>query len=94
MVDLPEHSNDTAVINSGNENSEQICQKCGLFLEVESQGFVVTVMKKLTKVQFIEKFTCISTLAARTITSLNWLCSQASAERSIIARAALSWKGQ
>src|ERR1700733_10825136 len=32
----------------------------------------------------------ISTFAARTTTSLNWLCSQASAERSIIAKAALS----
>jgi hypothetical protein len=34
----------------------------------------------------------ISTLAARTITSLNWLFSQASGKRSIIAKAALSYK--
>jgi len=34
--------------------------------------------------------TYISTFAARTMTSLNWLCSQASEERSIMARAALS----
>jgi hypothetical protein len=45
VVDLSEHSNDTAVINSRNENGEEICQKCGLFLEVESKGFVITVMK-------------------------------------------------
>ena len=36
------------------------------------------------------KITYISTFAARTMTSLNWLCSQASEERSIMARAALS----
>ena len=45
MVYLSEHSNNTAVINSRNENSEEVCQQCGLFLEVESQGFVITVMK-------------------------------------------------
>ena len=44
MVDLPEHSNNTAVINSGNKNSEEVCQKCGLFLEVERKGFVIAVM--------------------------------------------------
>ena len=45
MVDLSEHSNNTAMINPGNEDSEEVCQKCGLFLEVESKGFVITVMK-------------------------------------------------
>ena len=45
VVDLSEHSNNTAVINPMNENSEEVCQKCGLFLEVESKGFVITVMK-------------------------------------------------
>ncbi len=33
----------------------------------------------------------ISTFATRTMTSLNWLCSHASADRSIIASAALSY---
>lgn len=45
VVDLSEHSNNTAVINPRNEDSEEVRQKCGLFLEVESKGFVVTVMK-------------------------------------------------
>jgi hypothetical protein len=45
VVDLSEHSNNTTVINSGNENSEEVCQKCGLFLEVESKGFVIAVME-------------------------------------------------
>ena len=45
MVDLSEHSNNTAVINSRNKNGEEVCQKRGLFLEVESKGFVITVMK-------------------------------------------------
>jgi len=45
VVDLSEHTNNTAVINSRNENSEEVCQKCGLFLEVESKGFVITVIK-------------------------------------------------
>ena len=45
MVDLSEHSNNTAVINSRNEDSEEVCQKRGLFLKVESEGFVITVMK-------------------------------------------------
>ena len=45
MIDLSEHSNNTAVINSGNKNSEEVCQKCGLFLEVERKGFVITVAK-------------------------------------------------
>ena len=45
MINLSKHSNNTAVINSRNENSEEVCQKCGLLLEVESKGFVITVMK-------------------------------------------------
>jgi hypothetical protein len=45
VVDLSKHSDNTAVINTRNEDSEEVCQKCGLFLEVESKGFVVTVVK-------------------------------------------------
>ena len=45
MVNLSEHSNNTAVINPRNEDSEEVRQKCRLFLEVESKGFVITIVK-------------------------------------------------
>ena len=45
VVDLSKHSDNTAVINTRNEDSEEVCQKCGLFLKVESKGFVITVVK-------------------------------------------------
>jgi len=41
VVDLPEHADNTAVVDTGNENGQKISQEGGLFLEVECQGFVV-----------------------------------------------------
>ena len=40
---LVEHTNNPGVINARNENGEEISQKCGLFLEVERQRFVVAI---------------------------------------------------
>lgn len=43
VVHLPECPHHSAVINARNENGEEISQKCGLFLEVERQRFVVAI---------------------------------------------------
>ncbi len=47
MVDRPEHLDDTSMIDTGNEDSEEVGKECRLFLEVERQCFVVAVHVKL-----------------------------------------------
>ena len=43
VVDLPEHLDDTAVVNARNENSEQVGEESRLLLEVERESLVVAV---------------------------------------------------
>lgn len=45
VVHLPECPHHSAVVNARNQNGEEVSQKCGLFLEVERQRFVVTIEK-------------------------------------------------
>ena len=42
MVDLSEHAHNTAMVNTGDENGEQVGEKSRLFGEVESERFIVT----------------------------------------------------
>lgn len=93
MLNLAEHTNYTTVVDARNKCSEQVCQQRWLLLEIERQSLVVTVEQLVRyETKAVNCSAHISTLAARTITSLNWLCSQASDERSIIAKAALSYR--
>ncbi len=41
VVDLPEHTNDAGVVDTRDEHSQEICQKCWLFLEIERQSLIV-----------------------------------------------------
>lgn len=94
VIYLLEHSYNTAVFNTRNEDSQEICQQCRMLLKVEGQSLVVTTRENISRHALLpmnQWNAYISTLAARTMTSLNWLCSQASADRSIMAKAALSW---
>ena len=92
VVHLAEHSDHTGMIDAGDQHTQKIGQQRWLFLEVERQSLVVAGHKIVScdQVRHHRGSSYISTLATRTITSLNWLCSQASADLSIIARAALS----
>ena len=92
VVDLAERADDSAVVDAGDEDGEEVGEERGLFLEIECERLVVA-RDVVSIVEHAEWGTAyISMLATRTTVSLNWLCSQASAERSIIARAALSWQ--
>ena len=42
MVDLDEHSNNPAVIDSGDQDGEKIGEQRRLLLEVEGEGLVVS----------------------------------------------------
>lgn len=44
MVDRPEHLDDASVIDTGNEDGEEVGKECRLFLEVECECFVVAVL--------------------------------------------------
>ena len=91
VIDLSEHLDHSAVVNTRDEHSEKIREQGGLFFEVERKRLVVAEQGCVSITQDPQQgCTYISMLATRTMTSLNWLCSHASAERSIIARAALS----
>lgn len=41
MINLTEHADDTAVIDTGDQYGQQIGKQGGLFLEVEGQRLVV-----------------------------------------------------
>ena len=84
-----EHADNATVVNTGDEDREQIVEQVRLLLKVEREGLVVAE-RMLDQVSFGTGQPHISMLATLTTISLNWLCSQASAERSIMARAALS----
>ena len=90
MVDLLEHPHDTSVVNTRDHDRKQVREQCWLLLEVERKRLVVAVPGGQQLFPLKESRTYISTFATRTMTSLNWLCSHASADRSIIASAALS----
>lgn len=42
VVNLAEYADDTSMINTGNENGEEIGEKSRLLLQVKCQGLVVT----------------------------------------------------
>ena len=54
MVDLPEHLDDTAVVNARNENSEQVGEESRLLLEVERESLVVAA--KYIRTAILEKY--------------------------------------
>ena len=87
-----EHAHNTVMVYAGNQNRKKVRNQHGLLLEVERQGLVVSVDRNEYVHGKVDNRTYISMFATRTMTSLNWLCSQASAERSIMARAALSYR--
>jgi len=71
MIYLAEHADDPRMVNAGNEDSEKVSQKCRLFLKIERERLVKSRIwfQPIDIVRSAE--THISTLAARTMTSLN-----------------------
>lgn len=55
MVDLPEDSNNARVVNSGDENGQQVREKGRLFLQVEREGLVVTRGEETISVISLER---------------------------------------
>lgn len=49
VVNLAEHANNTGMINAGNKNSQQVSEKCWLFLEIERKGLVVAITAVSTR---------------------------------------------
>lgn len=43
VIDLVEHANNTTMVDTRNQHSQQISQQSWLFLEVERKSLVVTV---------------------------------------------------
>ena len=43
MVDLPEHLDNSAVVDTRDEDGKQVGEKCWLLLQVEGEGLVVAV---------------------------------------------------
>lgn len=74
VIYLLEHSYNTAVFNTRNEDSQEICQQCRMLLKVEGQSLVVTTRENISRHALLpmnQWNAYISTLAARTMTSLN-----------------------
>jgi len=45
VVHFAKHAHNTAVVNTRNQNGEEVIEEGGVFLEVESKGLVVTAEK-------------------------------------------------
>jgi hypothetical protein len=91
VVVLTECPDDAGVVDARYQNREKVRKQSRLLLEVEGDRLVVASSRFRTGCSHPHRRkTHISMFATRTTTSLNWLCSHASAERSIIASAALS----
>lgn len=73
MIDLTERADNTGMIYARDHDTQEIRQEGGLFLQVECEGFVVTMAYPMSAHETrIGKCTSyISTLATRTVTSLN-----------------------
>jgi hypothetical protein len=71
MIHLTEHANNTSVVNARNKDSQQIGKECWLLLEVECQRLVVTAPSSALAHRDTRNSTYISTLATRTMISLN-----------------------
>ena len=48
VVDLAEHLDDASVVDTRNEDSEQVSEQCRLLLQVERQGLVVAKVSRVS----------------------------------------------